>query len=428
LDERFGVGCFEDDDYSRRALQAGYRLVIARDAFVHHYCGRTFVGSKVDYDTLLRTNRELYRQKWKSGEGGAVSPPEADAPAVILDGSPSPLRVLVVAHVDRLRGRMDKSHFYRYEALARRPDVTLFGPGVAGYRPGMSVAEAVTVACGGVRPDVLLHGADLKESGVPLLHGLEDAELVTVIELLDSWARPERQVAFINQQRFALGLIQEAGPHLALYQHHCPGTEFVWTPNAVNTALFRDYGLPKEYDVILYGAVNPEVYPFRARLARLLAQQQGLRFRHIPHPGYYPEGAAAAAVIAGADLSREINRAWVGIATRSVYDCLLMKYFEIAASGALVAGDLPEWGRPIFGQNFLELGPTQTDADILAALHALLANKDRLRARIEVARHTVVQEHSTDAFAVRVLDCFRQAVAAWRGSPRKRTGGLAPAG
>ena len=49
LDERFGVGCFEDDDYCVRALQAGYRAVIARDAFVHHYAGRTFSASGIDF-------------------------------------------------------------------------------------------------------------------------------------------------------------------------------------------------------------------------------------------------------------------------------------------------------------------------------------------------------------------------------------------
>src|SRR5262249_44409084 len=53
LDERFGVGCFEDDDYCLRALQAGYKAVIARDAFVHHFGGRTFVGSGVDYAALI---------------------------------------------------------------------------------------------------------------------------------------------------------------------------------------------------------------------------------------------------------------------------------------------------------------------------------------------------------------------------------------
>ena len=46
LDEQFGIGCFEDDDYCLRAIQAGYRAVIAADAFVHHFGGRTFAGQR----------------------------------------------------------------------------------------------------------------------------------------------------------------------------------------------------------------------------------------------------------------------------------------------------------------------------------------------------------------------------------------------
>jgi GT2 family glycosyltransferase/2-polyprenyl-3-methyl-5-hydroxy-6-metoxy-1,4-benzoquinol methylase len=64
LDERFGIGCFEDDDYCRRAIEAGYRAVIARDAFVHHYGGRTFVGSGVDHAAVMRENERRYRAKW----------------------------------------------------------------------------------------------------------------------------------------------------------------------------------------------------------------------------------------------------------------------------------------------------------------------------------------------------------------------------
>ncbi len=64
LDERFGVGCFEDDDYCRRALGAGWRAVIARDAFVHHFGGRTFAGAGVDFAGLMRRNEQLFRDKW----------------------------------------------------------------------------------------------------------------------------------------------------------------------------------------------------------------------------------------------------------------------------------------------------------------------------------------------------------------------------
>jgi GT2 family glycosyltransferase/2-polyprenyl-3-methyl-5-hydroxy-6-metoxy-1,4-benzoquinol methylase len=417
LDERFGIGCFEDDDYSRRAIQAGYRLVIARDAFVHHFGGQTFLASGVDYSALLKRNRELYRQKWEEKQQGgrqaSFAAVAARLPAELAD--PGDLRVLVVAHVDRLRSRMDKSHYYRYEALSRRPGVFLFGPGMSGYRPGLSVREAVELACAGVWPNVILHGADLKESGVPLLVGLEHAPALTAIELLDSWAREDRQVAFINRHQFALGLIQEAGRHVAFYRERCPGTEFFWTPNAVNTQLFRNHRLAKEYDVILYGAINPEVYPLRARLARLLNQQPGIRFRHIPHPGYYPpDGLVANGVISGEQLSQEINRAWIGIATCSVYRCLLMKYLEIPASFAAVAGDMPEHGRSLFGDDFIELAMGQSDEQILGTLRAHLAKKDRLLMMTEAVHPRVIREYSTDAFADRVLDIFRETLAQCR--------------
>jgi GT2 family glycosyltransferase len=64
LDEQFGIGCYEDDDYCRRVEAAGYRLVIANDAFVHHHGSRTFVREGVDYTALMAQNAEAYRQKW----------------------------------------------------------------------------------------------------------------------------------------------------------------------------------------------------------------------------------------------------------------------------------------------------------------------------------------------------------------------------
>ncbi len=66
LDERFGIGNFEDDDLCRRAREAGFRLAIAADSFVHHFGGRTFLGAKVDHGTLMRRNEQLYREKWKN--------------------------------------------------------------------------------------------------------------------------------------------------------------------------------------------------------------------------------------------------------------------------------------------------------------------------------------------------------------------------
>ena len=48
LDERFGLGFFDDDDLAERARRAGFELAVAHDLFVHHFGSRTFVGNGVD--------------------------------------------------------------------------------------------------------------------------------------------------------------------------------------------------------------------------------------------------------------------------------------------------------------------------------------------------------------------------------------------
>ena len=65
LDERFGIGCFEDDDFCRRAIHAGYRAVIADDSFVYHFGSITFRNSTVDFAELMSENQQKYDQKWK---------------------------------------------------------------------------------------------------------------------------------------------------------------------------------------------------------------------------------------------------------------------------------------------------------------------------------------------------------------------------
>ena len=65
LDERFGLGCFEDDDYCQRVRRLGHELRFARDAFVHHFHNATFklLGAR-QYHDVFETNRRKYEEKW----------------------------------------------------------------------------------------------------------------------------------------------------------------------------------------------------------------------------------------------------------------------------------------------------------------------------------------------------------------------------
>jgi len=65
LDEIFGVGMFEDDDYALRIREAGYRVVCAEDIFIHHFGRASFAKMEDEaYKQLFEENKRLFEQKW----------------------------------------------------------------------------------------------------------------------------------------------------------------------------------------------------------------------------------------------------------------------------------------------------------------------------------------------------------------------------
>jgi GT2 family glycosyltransferase len=65
LDEDFTIGMFEDDDYSHRVRLAGYRVVCAEDAFVHHFGQASFKKlSAGEYQAVWDHNQAIFEKKW----------------------------------------------------------------------------------------------------------------------------------------------------------------------------------------------------------------------------------------------------------------------------------------------------------------------------------------------------------------------------
>ncbi|MCR9247547.1 MAG: glycosyltransferase [bacterium] len=70
FDERFGNGNFEDDDFCLRLRLRGYRLVIARRAFLHHEGHATFRSLGLDLPTELRERLAQFETKWSADPAG----------------------------------------------------------------------------------------------------------------------------------------------------------------------------------------------------------------------------------------------------------------------------------------------------------------------------------------------------------------------
>ncbi len=66
LDERFGIGLFEDDDYAQVMRSIGRRVVCAADVFVHHAGQASFkkLIETGEYHELWDMNRRAFEDKW----------------------------------------------------------------------------------------------------------------------------------------------------------------------------------------------------------------------------------------------------------------------------------------------------------------------------------------------------------------------------
>jgi len=66
LDERFGLGMFEDDDFCHRVAQVGFRIAAAEDCFIHHFGQGSFRKLLTkEYNQIFERNRQLFEEKWE---------------------------------------------------------------------------------------------------------------------------------------------------------------------------------------------------------------------------------------------------------------------------------------------------------------------------------------------------------------------------
>lgn len=64
LDEIFTPGNFEDDDISFRMVSNGYKLLLCKDTFIHHFGSVSFKSYSEEYRELMNRNEKKFQEKW----------------------------------------------------------------------------------------------------------------------------------------------------------------------------------------------------------------------------------------------------------------------------------------------------------------------------------------------------------------------------
>jgi tetratricopeptide (TPR) repeat protein/GT2 family glycosyltransferase len=110
LDESFGTGNFEDDDYCLLGALEGYQNVIAGDVFIHHYGSRSFTGNAIDCGSTMTGHRKIFTEKWR-----------IDSDSIL---GKKLLTLSALENADELgqQGKADKAVEQLIEAIGKEPE------------------------------------------------------------------------------------------------------------------------------------------------------------------------------------------------------------------------------------------------------------------------------------------------------------------
>lgn len=154
--------------------------------------------------------------------------------------------------------------------------------------------------------------------------------------------------------------------------------------------IHKDYNLEKKYDILFYGAIFPQFYPFRNRLYHLLKKNTDkFNIKFLPYTKKCPEKMTV-----GEDLYKLIGECWLTTACCAISNCLLAKYFEIGLCGSVVLGDYPEYeSEKYLKENMIYINNDMSDEDIINNITKALDNKKKLQEYSENTKNYILNNY-----------------------------------
>lgn len=163
-----------------------------------------------------------------------------------------------------------------------------------------------------------------------------------------------------------------------------PDIEIVHAPHHIDCNKFKDWGLEKEFDIFIFGNCKSNRYPFRNRLLKILEtlkdEYKICFWNDLMSRNYFKFNPK----ISNENLSKQINKSWLTICTKSYADVLLGKYFETSMSRSCILGNMAKDGIKIWKNNYINIEEEMSDEEIKGKIRLSLDDKNLLLNNINI--------------------------------------------
>jgi len=273
------------------------------------------------------------------------------------------LKILYLCDKKHWEHKLDRVRFHSIETIGNNTDVTVFKSG-----PGWDDFDNVKQVADKYNPDIILWYKPLEMPGFDQVN-----DIPCCLRYNEMW-----------DVRWTTEEIQRSGSSLILCHHqndirqygHIKTAEFFHNPHCVSKNIFRDYGLMRECDVLVTGALSPTHYPLRARFQRVINSEilRNFNCRILRHPGYNIENVEQQIV----DYATELNKAKIVLACSSKHRYALSKYVEVPLCKSLLCGDIPDENHNWYKGWMLEIDNKMTNDEIAEKIaHYVVYSNDR---------------------------------------------------
>ena len=160
--------------------------------------------------------------------------------------------------------------------------------------------------------------------------------------------------------------------------------KFYHIPHCAKASVFKDYKLPKRYDVMLAGrhlannVLGDKHYPLRDRLFGILPklEKHGHKTYIHQHPKYVHDDSFSDKYLI--EFAQAINQARMCLTCSGVPKSRFGKYIEIPMCNTAIAADIPDQDQETFRQFVIELTTDMSDEEMVSKIDHYLRHQSLL--------------------------------------------------
>ncbi len=306
------------------------------------------------------------------------------------------------------QSKMSRVRFHSIDAISKIANVKMWGNNWEGYDSSKTVQENINHA--GFNADVVIAYKPLEHrsfSEVEAIRCLRYNEMYdknwTVSEIMQSKAN---LVVCHHENDY-----KEYYPRLSNFGMWKINTHHI--AHCAEATVFKDYKLPKKYDLFLGGATNGhsllgQHYPLRDRMLGIMNHMSKLGYTcHVHnHPGYDLNDAHTNKY--AIDFAKEINSAKIAITCSGAPKSRFGKYVEIPMCNTAIAADLPDEDQENFKKFVIEIDMSMSGVEIIDKLRRYLDDHDK-RERLTSLGHEWSKNYTHEKYAerfIKILDSW----------------------